>query len=32
MEVTYISINRSMDKEDVVYKHTVEYYSAKMKL
>ena len=28
MEATQMSINRRMDKEDVVYTHTMEYYSA----
>ena len=30
MEATEMSINRGMDKEDVVYmyRHTMEYYSA----
>ena len=28
MEATYMSIERWMDKEDVVYIHIIEYYSA----
>ena len=28
MEATQVPINRGMDKEDVMYIHTVEYYSA----
>ena len=28
MEATQVSINRWMDKEDVVYIYTMEYYSA----
>ena len=28
MEATPVSIDRGMDKEDVVYIYTVEYYSA----
>ena len=28
MEATYVSIDRRMDKEDVVYVYTKEYYSA----
>jgi len=29
MEATKISIDRSIDKEDVVYRYTIECYSAK---
>ena len=28
MEATQVSINRQMDKEDMVYIYTMEYYSA----
>ena len=28
MEATEVAINRCRDKEDVVYKYTMEYYSA----
>ena len=28
MEATYVTINRWMDNEDVVYIYTLDYYSA----